>query len=517
MKFTNFRVGTRLGMAFGSILLLMVVLSLIAVYQLLTLQADIDKVVKDNNVRMEHSNAMLTAIDAVRVRLRNVVLVTDEKGMREQQAKLNQVREAYDQAHHALMAMPATEKGQVLRDQIDAAATTARSLNTQVLELGLTNRNQEALALLLEQAAPATDAWLGLVEQLRELQKQRNAQVDEESQQASQRALVWLIGGNLFGIALTGLLGVLVARSITGQLGGEPTTASELAHSIANGDLSVKVELRPGDNSSMLAQLQIMTQSLAQVVSQVRLNAEGVASVSSQIAQGNLDLSQRTEEQASSLEQTAASMEELGGAARQNADNVKQATQLALSASDVATKGGQVVEQVIGTMKGINEASTRIADIINVIDGIAFQTNILALNAAVEAARAGEQGRGFAVVASEVRSLAQRSAEAAKEIKTLITTSVERVEQGSVLVDQAGTTMADMVTAIKRMTDLMGEVNVAINEQSASVAQVSDAVTEMDRVTQQNASLVEEGSAAAQSLKDQSRQMLQTVSVFTLS
>ncbi|MEO0004089.1 MAG: hypothetical protein RLZZ22_1781 [Pseudomonadota bacterium] len=504
-------------MAFGSILLLMVLLSLMAVHNLTGLRSDLDKVVNDNNVRMEYSNSMLNAIDEVRVRLRNVVLATDENDLREQQAKLNQEHETYERAHRALMATPSSQKGQVLRDQINAAAAVARPLNTQVLELGLANRNQEALALLLEKAAPATDVWIGLLEQLLQLQKQRNAQANQDSQAASQQALAWLIGGNLFGIALTVLLGVLVARSITGQLGGEPRTASELARSIARGDLSVKVELRPGDDSSMMAYFQLMTESLSRVVSQVRQNAESVASVSTQIAQGNSDLSQRTEEQASSLEETAASMEELGGAARQNADTVKQATELARSASDVAARGGRVVEQVIGTMKGINDASTQIADIINVIDGIAFQTNILALNAAVEAARAGEQGRGFAVVASEVRSLAQRSAGAAKEIKMLITTSVERVEQGSVLVDQAGTTMADVVTAIKRMTDLMAEVNVAINEQSASVTQVSDAVTAMDQVTQQNAALVEQSSAAAQRLKDQAQQMVQVVSVFKLS
>ncbi len=517
MKFTNLPVRARLGLAFGGVLLLMVVLSLLAIYELRRLQADVDTIVHDNNVRMEHSHAMLAAIADVRVRLRNAVLITDEKSMQAQQAKLSHSREAYDKAHGELMRMPASEKGQLLRKQIDEAAAVARPLNTQVLELGLANRNQEALALLLEKAVPATDAWVHLLEQQLELQKQRNALVEQESQHASQQALTGLIGGNLLGLVLTIALGTLVARSITGQLGGEPAAASDLARSIAKGDLGVKIQLQPGDEHSMMAHVQVMTQSLAQVVREVRQDAEGVASISTQIAQANYDLSQRTEEQASSIEETAASMEELGGAARQNAESVRQASQLAHTASDVAAKGGEVVDQVIGTMKGIHEASRKIGDIINVIDGIAFQTNILALNASVEAARAGEQGRGFAVVASEVRSLAQRSAEAAKEIKTLITTSVERVEQGSVLVDQAGTTMADVVSAIKRMTDLMSEVSVAINEQSSAVAQVSGATAQMDQVTQQNAALVEEGSAAAQNLKEQSHKMLAAVSVFKLA
>ena len=516
MKFSDLRVRTRLGLAFGVILSLMIILSLVALYNLRTLQADIERVIKNNNVRMDHTHAMLAAVADVRIHLRNAVLITDEAGMRENAAKINQNRNLYDQAYSALLAMPTDEKGQALRRQVKAAGDAARALNTQVLDLGLANRNEEALALLLKQAAPATEAWAGLLGQLLDAQRERNLQVEQESEHNAQLAMTVLIVGNLIGMALTVLFGVLVSRSITGQLGGEPSDANELARSVAKGDLSVQVQLHPGDDSSMMAHFKIMVQSLAQVVGQVRINAESVASVSGQIAQGNSDLSQRTEEQASALEQTAASMEELGSTARLNADNVKQASKLAFNASDVAVKGGEVVSQVIDRMKSINEASQKIGDIINVIDGIAFQTNILALNAAVEAARAGEQGRGFAVVASEVRTLAQRSAEAAREVKRLISTSVERVEQGSVLVDQAGNTMNEVVTAIKQVTDLMSEVNVAISEQTASVAQVSDAVSQMDQVTQQNAALVEESAAAASSLGNQARQLVQTVDVFKL-
>jgi len=252
-------------------------------------------------------------------------------------------------------------------------------------------------------------------------------------------------------------------------------------------------------------------------VSDVRQNADGVATASAQIAQGNLDLSSRTEEQASALEQTAASMEQLTATVRQNAENAKAANELSHGASTIAIKGGAVVDQVVETMAGINDSSNKIADIINVIDGIAFQTNILALNAAVEAARAGDQGRGFAVVAGEVRTLAQRSAAAAKEIKTLISTSVERVTQGTALVTQAGTTMAEIVSAIKRVSDVVGEISVASNEQSIGVGQVGEAVSQMDQVTQQNAALVEESAAAAESLKSQAQQLVQAVAVFKLS
>ena len=310
---------------------------------------------------------------------------------------------------------------------------------------------------------------------------------------------------------------VMVVRGVSAQLGGDPRAAGDAVNAIASGDLSVHIALKPRDSTSLLAKIHAMQASLVKVVTEVRHNSQSVAMASKEIASGNLDLSQRTEQQASALEQTAASMEELGSTVRQNADNARQANQLAMGASTVAIKGGEVVSQVVTTMKGINDSSKKIADIISVIDGIAFQTNILALNAAVEAARAGEQGRGFAVVASEVRSLAQRSAEAAKEIKGLIGASVERVEQGTALVDQAGVTMTEIVTAIKRVTDIMGEISAASTEQSAGVAQVGEAISQMDRATQQNAALVEESAAAAEGLQAQAQQMVQAVAVFKLS
>ena len=316
--------------------------------------------------------------------------------------------------------------------------------------------------------------------------------------------------------ALLLVIGLLISRGILKQLGCEPAIAAAITHRIADGDLAVDVPLKPGDDSSLLHAIQSMRDRFARIVGEVRMGSESVATASGEIAQGNNDLSSRTEQQASALEATASSMEELSATVKQNADNASQANQLAQSASTVAIQGGNVVNQVVETMKGINESSRKISDIIQVIDGIAFQTNILALNAAVEAARAGEQGRGFAVVASEVRSLAGRSADAAKEIKALINASVERVEHGSTLVDQAGSTMTEVVSSIRRVTDIMGEISAASREQSTGVSQVGLAVTRMDQTTQQNAALVEEMAAAAGSLRSQAQELVQTVAIFKL-
>ena len=325
---------------------------------------------------------------------------------------------------------------------------------------------------------------------------------------------IWA-GQGILQAVLYFVIGMIVRRSLS-QLGAEPWEAASLAQRVAQGDLSQPIPLRAGDKSSMMAQLKYMQTSLADVVRNVRNGAEGVATASNEIAQGNSDLSSRTEHQASALEQTAASMHQLDATVKQNAASASQANQLAVKASDVATRGGAVVAEVVQTMKGINASSHKISEIISVIDGIAFQTNILALNAAVEAARAGEQGRGFAVVASEVRSLAGRSAEAAKEIKSLISASVDRVDQGTTLVDQAGVTMQEVVSSIRHLTDIMGEITVASGEQSTGVSQVVEAIQQMDQVTQQNAALVEQMAAAAQSLNDQAQQLVQTVAVFKL-
>jgi len=331
---------------------------------------------------------------------------------------------------------------------------------------------------------------------------------------SAQKELFW----GLALIAVFSALAVWIMVVITRTVTAEVYSAVTLAQGVAAGDLTHGIAADGRDEmADLLRSLAAMQASLSKVVTMVRRDSDGVATASAEIAQGNNDMSARTESQASALEQTAASMEELSSTVRQNADNARTANQLAMNASTVAVKGGDVMGQVVETMKDINTSSHKISEIIQVIDGIAFQTNILALNAAVEAARAGEQGRGFAVVASEVRSLAQRSASAAKEIKSLINASVEKVEHGTTLVDQAGSTMTDVVSSIKRVTDIMGEISSASNEQALGVAQVGEAVKQMDEVTQQNAALVEEMAAAASSLKNQANDLVEAVSVFKLA
>ncbi len=321
------------------------------------------------------------------------------------------------------------------------------------------------------------------------------------------------IAAIVVGVLIGSVFGIWLIRGIGSSL----RQALELAQRVSEGDLTHVVEIKSSDEIGQLLQaLKKMTESLVKIVSEVRTSTQTIATASSEIASGNLDLSSRTEEQASSLEETASSMEELTSTVKQNADNARQANQLAVSASDVAIRGGTVVSQVVDTMGSINASSKKIVDIIGVIDGIAFQTNILALNAAVEAARAGEQGRGFAVVASEVRSLAQRSASAAKEIKELIGDSVEKVDAGSKLVEQAGVTMNEVVDSVRHVTDIMAEIMAASQEQSTGIEQVNQAVMQMDQVTQQNAALVEEAAAAAESMKDQAANLAQVVSVFKL-
>ena len=338
----------------------------------------------------------------------------------------------------------------------------------------------------------------------------------KEDFDAISRFNLWMwLGQGVLQIVLFFVIRVIVHRLLD-QLGAEPADVTRLAQNVAKGDLSLDIRLRSGDAHSMMAQLKTMQESLSRVVGDVHRGAQSVAAASVQIAQGNHNLSARTEQQASALEQTAASMEDLDSQVKQNADSARQASQLAVNASSVAVKGGEAVAHVVETMKGINQASNKISEIIGVIDGIAFQTNILALNAAVEAARAGEQGRGFAVVATEVRSLAGRSADAAKEIKSLISASVQRVDQGSQMVDMAGRIMQEVVDSIRGVTDIMGQISVASQEQSLGVAQMGEAITQMDQVTQQNAALVEQVAAAADSLKSQAGDLVRTVSVFKL-
>ncbi len=517
MKFTDRKISTWLGWAFGVMVLLSLATGGLALKQLANVEANLESVVMTDNVKTKLLQDMSDSVHIVSRVIPTMVLLEDRAAKEREEQKVVAARALYNKQWDALQKMPPSEAAKAIRARTQQAAELARPLNTRVMELGLAGKSTEAVTLLMGQAGPATQKWQDAIDENLALQEANSAKAYEQAQADYGGARALLIGSAAVSVVLAALLGWLITRGLVGSLGAEPGEAAQLAQGVAAGDLRLDITLKAGDSTSLMAQLKAMQDSLVKVVSNVRQNAEGVATASAQIAQGNNDLSARTEEQASALEQTAASMEELSSTVKQNADNARQGNQLALSASAVAVKGGEVVGQVVETMKGINDASRKIADIIGVIDGIAFQTNILALNAAVEAARAGEQGRGFAVVASEVRSLAGRSADAAKEIKTLISTSVERVQQGTALVDQAGATMTEVVSSIKRVTDIMGEISAASSEQSAGVAQVGEAVTQMDQATQQNAALVEQSAAAAESLKSQAQQLVQAVAVFQLA
>ena len=423
-----------------------------------------------------------------------------------------QMKELLDKYRKTELTPPEVE----LLRKIDVAWAPYIASAAKVQKFSYEDKNDDAMQVMNSETIAVFKVVDDLLSDLLDLNTALGKQTSEESASLVQSSIYVSMGVIALGIVIAVVLGVLIARSITGPLGGEPSALAADASAIAEGDLLRQIDVKTGDNTSVVARMAAMQASLVKLVSGVRQSSESVASASHQISLGNHDLSGRTEQQASALEETAASMEQLSSTVRQNADNARQANQLALSASSVAVQGGEVVAEVVDTMKGINDSSRRIADIIGVIDGIAFQTNILALNAAVEAARAGEQGRGFAVVASEVRSLAGRSADAAKEIKSLISTSVERVERGTALVDKAGTTMGEVVSAIRRVTDIVGEISAASNEQSTGVAQIGEAIGQIDQATQQNAALVEEMAAAASSMKSQADDLVGAVSVFKL-
>ena len=514
MKMTNWKIGPRVGLAFGVVVLTIVVMAAVVFAGLARSAANSVDMVASMQRQHQTAQTLLLAKDNAIAGM--VVLVSSSA---EQQARLK--REMAERDARIVANLQALEAATAGSEDAAALVAEARKRHTtymagvkRIVDMVLGGKQAEAAFAADEEMIPMLAPFLAALDKL-------DAAGLEHVQQLGQAngALVtqtqWLTAGAAgVAVALAIAAGLLVVRSITRPL----SQALGVAERVAAGDLTASTEVQGRDELSQLLQaLNRMTGNLSQLVSRVRDVADGVATGSAQIASGNTDLSQRTEQQASTLQQTAASMEELGSTVAHNADNARQADELARTASTVAVQGGQVVGQVIDTMRGIDQSSRKIADIIGTIDGIAFQTNILALNAAVEAARAGEQGRGFAVVASEVRSLAQRSAGAAREIKGLIGASVQQVQDGTALVDRAGSTMQEVVAAIERVSGIMGEINHASSEQSSGVAQIGQAVTQMDHSTQQNAALVEQSAAAAESLRTQAQQLVQSVSAFKLA
>ncbi len=511
-------VRTKLSLAFGLMVALIVLVSGIAVYDLTKEKEQFHDYVTGINARAHLAKDVESSVNRRAIAARNLVLATKEPDRAAAKLAVTQAHSDVQDRLARLKSLAAaahvSPNIKALSDDIDRIERAYSPVALKIVELALNGQRDEAMAKINDECGPLLAALLAKTREYQAVTDQRSQELvtQAESDMTAQRA-------NLVVLALVVILvalfsGFFITRSLTRALGAEPDALSDAAHRVAHGDLSSVCGADGALEGSVLASLSLMQKNLSDIVAKVRGASDSIAMGTSEIACGNIDLSHRTEEQASALQQTAATMEEFSVTVRTNSENAKVAGQLAVSASSVANHGGDVVSRVVDTMKGINESSRQISDIIGVIDSIAFQTNILALNAAVEAARAGEQGRGFAVVATEVRTLAQRSASAAKEIKALISASVEKVAAGSHLVDQAGQTMDEVVGAIKRVKDVVAEISAAISEQSSGLSQIGEAVNQMDQATQQNAALVEQSAAAAQSLDMQARQLIQAVRIF---
>jgi len=509
MSLNNIKVGSRLALAFGLLLFIMAAISATGVWRLQGLAETTHQLGTIDNEKLKMAVQWRQTIDLNWIRTRASIMDADTSRIPLWQADMDKTSEISNASRKRLVELVQTEEGKKLLASIDAAREAYRTPRAAVLKRR--QAGEDVTAVLERELKPLAEAYSESIHKLEEQQqKLYDAALVRAEENAAQGRLILVVGAVL-ALLLGAASAFVLTRSITGPL----RQAARSARFIADGDLTQPVHSTGRDEAAELLQaLKTMQDNLVGIVGNVRSGTDTIATASSEIAAGNHDLSSRTEQQASSLEETAASMEELTSTVKQNADNARQANQLAVSASSVAVKGGTVVAEVVGTMGAINASSRKIVDIIGVIDGIAFQTNILALNAAVEAARAGEQGRGFAVVAAEVRNLAQRSAAAAKEIKTLIDDSVSKVEEGSSQVAEAGKTMDEIVDSVKRVTDIMAEITAASQEQTSGIEQINQAITQMDQVTQQNAALVEQAAAAASSLQEQASGLSQVVSVF---
>ena len=514
MNFSNLRVAAKLWLAVGAIVAALLVLAAVTGYRSMALQAQTQaaQLAMDQRVIQSTRWAGLTNLNAVRA---EASLLSSDPGVAAAFKEPTSATSAQvTEIQKSISAMDLSPADKAQLDTIASDRTKVLDSRGRAQQLKKDGKTDEALALLQGEVKAAVSTYLADQRKFVEMQEQALAQSEADAK--SERAVLFNIVCACLALLVLGLLAgaFWLIRSIQQPLG----LANQAAARIAEGDLSMSLDsARKDEFGDLLRSLSTMSLSLGRMVHQVRQSTDSIATASSEIASGNNDLAARTEQTASNLQQTAASMDHLTQTVRQSAENANQASSLAASASSVAQKGGEVVKQVVVTMEEINASSKKISDIIGVIDGIAFQTNILALNAAVEAARAGEQGRGFAVVASEVRSLAQRSAQAAKEIKGLIGTSVEKVESGARLVAEAGSTMSDIVQSVKRVTDIVGEITAAATEQSTGINEINRAVVNLDQMTQQNSALVEESAAAATSMREQAGQLATAVAVFKVN
>ena len=515
MKFQDMKVATKLASSFGLLVALLCVIGTVCALRIHSINERIGRILDDCYVKVSLATTVADAANSQARFIRNTVISAKDPEQNADAFKnlakwMGKTDDALAQLEKALD----TDKDRDAYKTIVATRAVFDRDRDEVQRLVKAGQFDDAGHVLLYTMRPSQQAYFGSLAAMVKLQSDVMAAEGAAAKAEGQSAVNVALATSAVAMLLAIAMAVAITRGLTRQLGGEPAEVVRVAGEIAAGNLSIAVATRDGDTTSILAAMRRMRERLAEVVGQVRESSVSIATGSSEIATGNADLSHRTEEQASNLQQTAASMEQLTGSVKANAETANLANRLASDASGAASRGGVAVGRVVATMNEIAVASRRIGDIIGVIDGIAFQTNILALNAAVEAARAGEQGRGFAVVASEVRSLAQRSANAAKEIKTLIGDSVEKVDLGSRQVDEAGTSMTEIVTQVQRVGQLISEISGATGQQSTGIGQIGDAVNQLDHVTQQNAALVEESAAAAESLSRQAARLAQVVSVF---
>ncbi|PVX38467.1 methyl-accepting chemotaxis protein [Janthinobacterium sp. 78] len=511
---SKLKISTRLAFSFGLIIVLLAMVAFVSVSRIRNINASTEKIVNDRYVKVMLSNTIQSEINIQARLLGNAIIgANDPDEVSSAVTKIQASVKKNTELLARLKTMINTPKGQELLQAVMSSRETygkTRDANIKLLQEGKT---ETAGIFLLTQLRYPQEKILTALAAMAGFQESLMADEGKQALADGRLAIILTLSLSLAATLIAIVLAILISRSISRPIG----EAVKVAQRVASGDLSGSIDARGTDETGLLLRaLKEMNDNLQGIVARVRHGTDAIAHGSREIASGNMDLSSRTEQQASSLEETASSMEELTSTVKQNGENARQANQMAQSASSVASKGGQVVAEVITTMDTINASSKKIVDIIGVIDGIAFQTNILALNAAVEAARAGEQGRGFAVVATEVRNLAHRSAAAAKEIKILIDDSVQQVNLGSNLVNQAGSTMQEIVSSVRRVTDIMAEITSASNEQETGIEQINQAITEMDAVTQQNAALVEEAAAASEALQDQAAILAEAVSVFKL-
>jgi methyl-accepting chemotaxis protein len=521
MNIKNLKVGTRLAVGYALVLCLLIVTVSVGLLKMRVMQDGISTITDVNNIQIGLVARMQDSVTDRMIALRNLAILTDVPKMNVEAQRIRKLEAAYADAKAKLGKTfedpSTTAEEKAYFSKLQEQETSALPLMADAEKLGLANKIDETNDLLVNKVDPAQAAWLDTLNNLARWEEKLNNDAASSSADAYHSAVTLMLILSAMAIAAGIAAATLVTRGLLKQLGGEPGVAAQVAATIAAGDLTVDVPVKAGDRDSMMLAMRDMRDRLAAIVAEVRTGTDTIATAAAEVSSGNLDLSSRTEQQAGSLEETASSMEELTSTVKQNADNAQQASTMAVSASEAAQQGGKIVSEVVDTMGAITASAHKIVDIISVIDGIAFQTNILALNAAVEAARAGEQGRGFAVVAGEVRNLAHRAGSAAKEIKVLIDDSVQKIGAGSTLVGQAGSTMDDIVVRVKGMTDIMGEISAASREQSSGIEQVNQAISQMDEVTQQNAALVEEASAASQSMQEQAAKLSELVGTFKVA